>query len=43
MSAERQSAINTIIGHDYPQPIVSHSFQRELALNLYKNSSKIRD
>ena len=43
MSAERQSAINTIIGHDYPQPIVNHGIQRELALNLYKNSSKIRD
>jgi len=43
MSAERQSAINTIIGHDYPQPIVSHNIQRELALSLYKNSSKIRD
>lgn len=37
MSVQRQSATNTIIGRDYPQPIVSHGIQRELALNLYKN------
>jgi deoxyribodipyrimidine photo-lyase len=37
MTAQRQSAINTIIGRDYPLPIVNHSVQRELALNLYKN------
>ncbi len=38
MSAERQSAINTIIGRDYPLPIVEHSIQRSLALDLYKKS-----
>jgi len=38
MATQRQSAINTIIGQHYPQPIVSHSIQRDLALNLYKNS-----
>lgn len=37
MTAERQSAINTKIGLDYPLPIVVHSVQRERALDLYKN------
>lgn len=39
MSAVRQSAISTIIGRDYPQPIVDHGQQRTLALDLYKNST----
>jgi deoxyribodipyrimidine photo-lyase len=38
MSAARQSSINTIISRDYPLPIVDHSIQRALALDLYKNS-----
>ena len=38
MSAARQSAINITIGRDYPLPIVDHSIQRVLALDLYKNS-----
>lgn len=38
MSATRQDAINTVIGQDYPQPIVNHGTQRELALSLYKNA-----
>jgi len=38
MSAARQSAINITIGRDYPLPIVDHSIQRLLALDLYKNS-----
>lgn len=38
MSSQRQSEIGIIIGRDYPQPIVNHGIQRELALNLYKNS-----
>ena len=41
MTSTRQDAINTKIGRDYPQPIVDHSTQRELALSLYKNVSKI--
>lgn len=39
MTSTRQDAINTKIGQDYPQPIVDHGTQRELALNLYKNMS----
>ena len=38
MSTARQSTINTIIGRDYPHPIVDHSMQRLMALDLYKNS-----
>jgi deoxyribodipyrimidine photo-lyase len=38
MSTARQSIINTIIGRDYPHPIVDHSMQRLMALDLYKNS-----
>jgi len=38
MSQQRQAAINTMIGRDYPQPIVDHSTQRALALNLYKTN-----
>jgi deoxyribodipyrimidine photo-lyase len=38
MSAERQSTINIKIGRDYPQPVVDHSVQRALALDLYKNT-----
>ncbi len=38
MSPSRQAAINTKVGFDYPQPVVTHSVQRELALNLYKNT-----
>ena len=38
MSTARQSTINTIIGRDYPHPVVDHSMQRLMALDLYKNS-----
>lgn len=41
MSSARQASIDTIIGRDYPQPIVDHGTQRELALSLYKNVSGI--
>jgi deoxyribodipyrimidine photo-lyase len=37
ITAQRQSAINTIIGRDYPLPVIEHSVQRELALSLYKS------
>ena len=40
MTTERQSAINVIIGRDYPRPIADHSVQRELALSLYKNQQQ---
>ncbi len=39
MSNQRQSAINTIIGRDYPHPIVDHASQRAQALALYKISN----
>lgn len=39
MSQQRQSAINTIIGQNYPLPIVDHAIQRALALSLYKISA----
>lgn len=35
----RQTSINTVIGRDYPNPIVDHASQRALALTLYKMSS----
>ncbi|MDP3679050.1 MAG: deoxyribodipyrimidine photo-lyase [Methylotenera sp.] len=35
----RQTAINTVVGRDYPQPIVDHASQRALALVLYKVNS----
>ena len=35
----RQTAINTVIGRDYPQPIVDNASQRALALVLYKVNS----
>lgn len=38
MSTARQSTIDTIIGRDYPHPVVDHSMQRLMALDLYKNS-----
>lgn len=37
MPDDRQKTIGVTIGNDYPQPIVDHSRQRELALALYKN------
>jgi len=37
MSAERQSTIKTVIGQDYPKPIVDHATQRERVLCLYKH------
>ena len=36
MSPQRQSAIHTVIGKDYPLPIVDHAIQRLRALDLYK-------
>ena len=39
MSTQRQSDIKTIIGRDYPSPVVDHAIQRDLALALYKNTS----
>lgn len=36
---QRQSAINTVIGRDYPCPIVDHATQRTMALALYKTSN----
>jgi len=38
ISAQRQTSINTVIGQDYPKPIVDHATQRERALSLYKNT-----
>jgi deoxyribodipyrimidine photo-lyase len=35
----RQQSINTVIGQDYPHPIVDHASQRALALSLYKSCS----
>ncbi len=35
----RQATINTVIGRDYPHPIVDHASQRALALALYKVDS----
>ncbi|MDP1595801.1 MAG: deoxyribodipyrimidine photo-lyase [Methylotenera sp.] len=32
----RQSAINLVIGRDYPKPIVDHAEQRSMALTLYQ-------
>ena len=39
MSTQRQSDIKTIIGRDYPAPVIDHATQREMALALYKNTS----
>lgn len=39
MSKERQAAINIKMGYDYPNPIVDHRLQRELALKLYQTKS----
>lgn len=36
MSQQRQLAINTMIGRDYPQPVIDHATQRLQALALYK-------
>lgn len=36
ISPQRQSSIGTIIGRDYPLPIVDHAAQRAQALALYK-------
>lgn len=33
----RQQSIDTVIGRDYPKPVVDHASQRVLALSLYKN------
>jgi deoxyribodipyrimidine photo-lyase len=33
----RQQSIGVIIGKDYPAPVVEHTAQRSLALDLYKN------
>jgi len=38
MTAQRQTSINTVIGQDYPKPIVDHATQRERVLSLYKNT-----
>jgi deoxyribodipyrimidine photo-lyase len=35
----RQQSINTVIGQDYPHPIIDHASQRALALSLYKSCS----
>jgi len=43
MPAQRQTAINTVIGRDYPQPIVDHAAQRERALSLYKAAQPATD
>jgi deoxyribodipyrimidine photo-lyase len=39
MPPSRQQLIDTIIGRDYPPPVVDHATQRLLALSLYKQSS----
>jgi deoxyribodipyrimidine photo-lyase len=39
MPSLRQQLINTIIGRDYPQPVIDHATQRALALSLYKTSA----
>jgi deoxyribodipyrimidine photo-lyase len=38
MSTQRQSTIGVTISQHYPRPIVDHSIQRGLALDLYKKS-----
>lgn len=38
-SAEKQSEIGVVIGHDYPKPIIDHSFARERTLEAYKAAS----
>lgn len=43
MPTLRQQLINTIIGLDYPQPVVDHATQRALALSLYKASTSTQD
>lgn len=35
----RQQSIGVIIGKDYPEPVVDHTIQRALALDLYKMAS----
>jgi len=30
--------VGCVVGHDYPAPIVDHSVQRGLALQLYKSA-----
>ena len=39
MTAQRQTDTKTIIGEDYPAPVVDHAIQREIALALYKTNS----
>ena len=40
MSHSRQNELNVIIGDSYPEPIVDHSTQRALALDLYQEASR---
>jgi deoxyribodipyrimidine photo-lyase len=40
MSHSRQNELNVIIGDSYPEPIVNHSTQRALALDLYQEASR---
>lgn len=35
-SLDAQKKANCVIGKDYPKPIVDHSTQRKLALELFK-------
>ncbi len=39
MASSRQSELEIIIGENYPEPIVDHSAQRTLVLQLYKEAS----
>jgi len=34
-----QSRVGVVIGHDYPKPIIDHSFARERTLEAYKTAS----
>jgi len=40
ISSERLKKIGLTLGKDYPQPIVTHATQRQLALDLYKKAAQ---
>lgn len=40
MPSDVQRNCGTIIGQDYPQPIVDHAVMRQLAIDLYRRASK---
>jgi len=36
----KQQALGLQLGRDYPEPVVDHATQRNLALSLYKNADQ---